>query len=1248
MSKINQIQIALKELEGGAFQKLAESYVYKKGYEQINSVGSLLGSNKVRQGTPDSLVCMPNGKYVFFEHTTTVEDRLFIKFNDDIDKCLDEIKTGIKKSKIQEIILCHTSRMKPAEVESLRSKCISEGINLNIYGCSEISYDLLEKHPAIAKEYLGIEVDTGQVIDLDKFLSLYDRNKLSTSLQTSFYGREDNKSEVIKQMSSHELTVISGSAGVGKSRIAVECYKELLKDNSSFKAYCIFNKGIDLFEDIKAYFSDSGDYLIFVDDANRISGFTYILQLLQECRDDQSFKVIATVRDYAAESLITSARKLATVAEVTIEPFKDDEIKELLSTTLEIHNHRYQERIIEIAEGNPRLAIMSGDVAVEQQSLHSLNDVSTLYDAYFSSIKNDLEALSNGILLKVAGIVAFYRNVDKSHIEQMHEIETIFAIDSYTFWKYSQQLHDMEVFEMYENEVVKLSDQVLATYIFHLVFIKEGDIPFGLLLDNFFPKYKQKIIDAINPIFRAFNPEVIIEHLKTPVDQFWSELKSGNENSFIQLLSSFWFMKPVDTLLYIKERIVALDYATSDQAVFQEEQNSLPEPFNILLHFKNWKDEEFIISVELLLNLAEKQPVNTGKVIYCFTHYYGFEPESESYNYRLQKLAIEVLINKMEGGSNLYFSKLFLAVATEYLKTHFSSTKAGRGHTFIIQQFDLNESEPLRELRSLIITKALELHGNSALKDSVTKFLFQFSQSWHHGAVSKIIENDSELLIEFFQRYFTQDKLLHCIIVHNYTSRLRNYKIDYSCELDSSFKNKIYELYALIVKEHINAEIRLGYEKYQAARSHRIIEYIKEFQFNDYILFFEELVSIQKYNKENRNDWLIDNGLIALFQGLVNKDIGLFNLVIVDFLPFVDDLKVSPHKLVEFMLSAMDKYSVNSLINSAGFKRKFLWLSAFYTELIPDKIVEKDLIELEAHYLTAPIDSFYVGLTYLLNYETKEAGFFKKILNILLLRADTESRIAQPLRSIFSEINNDKNKLYKLISDDIELLQQVYIAASKAESHFDYNGKEFSKLLDEVPLFMARYLSETESEKRQLEDTRDYSFIWLRDDCINLMEQVDEFFLLNEQKYGFYREYQNFYQRRQHPTKDEVIIARQDKYINQKIKEHCLNKEYMSMLFHFIHELQNERKPQFFKTFLAVNKSFESFKALEVVSYSTSWSGSKIPLLNARIKHLEKIASFCDTVELLEQRSYLNQRIEYEREDIKIRKKKEYMDEDYF
>jgi ABC-type polysaccharide/polyol phosphate transport system ATPase subunit len=108
MSKINQIQNELRSLGDAAFQKLADSYLHKKGYEQINPIGSVIGSDKVRKGTPDTLITLSNGKYIFAEYTTQ-KTGVYAKFKEDLNKCFDEQKTGISVSKIEEVVFCHTS-----------------------------------------------------------------------------------------------------------------------------------------------------------------------------------------------------------------------------------------------------------------------------------------------------------------------------------------------------------------------------------------------------------------------------------------------------------------------------------------------------------------------------------------------------------------------------------------------------------------------------------------------------------------------------------------------------------------------------------------------------------------------------------------------------------------------------------------------------------------------------------------------------------------------------------------------------------------------------------------------------------------------------------------------------------------------------------------------------------------------------------------------------------------------------------
>jgi hypothetical protein len=162
MSKLNQIQSKLRELDGGAFQKLAEAYLYKEGYTRINSVGSVIGANKVRTGTPDTFVTLPNGKYVFAEHTTQ-QSGVYKKFKADIDKCFDVTKTGIPLDEIEEIVLCYNTDLEPTDERILAKECQGHGVNLNLYGMTRISHDLYQKYVGLAQSELGVEVDTGQI-----------------------------------------------------------------------------------------------------------------------------------------------------------------------------------------------------------------------------------------------------------------------------------------------------------------------------------------------------------------------------------------------------------------------------------------------------------------------------------------------------------------------------------------------------------------------------------------------------------------------------------------------------------------------------------------------------------------------------------------------------------------------------------------------------------------------------------------------------------------------------------------------------------------------------------------------------------------------------------------------------------------------------------------------------------------------------------------------------------------------------
>ena len=92
MSIINKIQAAILELEGGAYQKLLDAYLFKRyNFGNIQPLGIQNATNKTTKGIPDSYV-LCDEKYVLICHGT-VKEQPANKIKSDILDCLNTAKT---------------------------------------------------------------------------------------------------------------------------------------------------------------------------------------------------------------------------------------------------------------------------------------------------------------------------------------------------------------------------------------------------------------------------------------------------------------------------------------------------------------------------------------------------------------------------------------------------------------------------------------------------------------------------------------------------------------------------------------------------------------------------------------------------------------------------------------------------------------------------------------------------------------------------------------------------------------------------------------------------------------------------------------------------------------------------------------------------------------------------------------------------------------------------------------------------
>ncbi|HEV7588631.1 MAG TPA: hypothetical protein VGO40_11010, partial [Longimicrobium sp.] len=418
--KLQQIEAALRALGPAAFQELCDAYLHRKGYESINPLGRVPGRDQVARGTPDTWIAESDGRFVFAEYTTQ-QGGITAKVREDLQKCADEAKTGIPQSRIREVVYCHTSVMGPADHLAMIESAREVGLVLTVFGMGPIAQDLYQKFPILARDFLHVEVDTGQILTPHEYVRAYGMSALTTPLDTEFQFRDEDADSLVEALRDNRIVILTGGQGTGKSRLALEGLRRFGETYPEATLRCIYSRGVNLFEDVRTHFAEPGDFVIFVDDANRVGGFDYVLQLLHEGRPDRNIRVLATVRDYALSKAREAVSPYGGAKEIVVGALTGEQVR-MLAERNGIRNPLFLARIEEIARGNARLAMMASRVAREQGTLESILDVSELYHVYYQSVRSDLDELGHPDVRRAAGIITLLRVVDRSNPEQMEQI----------------------------------------------------------------------------------------------------------------------------------------------------------------------------------------------------------------------------------------------------------------------------------------------------------------------------------------------------------------------------------------------------------------------------------------------------------------------------------------------------------------------------------------------------------------------------------------------------------------------------------------------------------------------------------------------------------------------------------------------------------------------------------------------------------------------------------------------------------
>ena len=1250
MATVNTIENRILEMDGGEFQKLCDAYLFTIGYGKPNSTGSVAGANKVRKGTPDTFFELPNGKLVFAEYTAQ-KDNLFGKLESDLGKCFDEEKTEVPISKIEEIIMCYTGQIKPAEVLSLKSKCEDKGVKLNLFSISALANGLIN-HPLLVRKFLNLTLDTGQVIPLESFPSVYGKSKFATTLETNFHFREKEIEDLSNALESCDLVVISGKAGVGKSRFALEGCRNFVTKNLEYQAYSIVSLSQNLYEDLQERFSQPGQFLILVDDANRVINFSYFMYILRNRKDNQHIKIVVTVRDYALDKIENDISNYPHQS-IQLDRFTNDQIKELAKDEFGILNPLYLERIVDISGGNPRIAVMISKVAVEKNTLQSINDVSALYDEYFGSIKEDLQNFGESNLLKTAGIIAFHRAIDRTNEPMMSGIQESFHISSDIFWDSAFRLHELEMVDMYENEVVRISDQVLSTFLFYSAFLREKVLDFSDILQNYFPGSRSKIVDALNPALSAFDQNTIFNSIRPKVQKMWENLVLLNDDeNLLALAESFWHLLPTATLSFVQKRLSQSQFAAADFSPLEQlDENKLNNvsiitELQLLGRFRYETPDLRKVALELLLNYLDIRPAEILQVLHILVDDYGFDRFSNQTGVSIQQKVVDLLWEHTENGQNELYSRLFISVAGEYLKTHFQTNEMRSKMTVTMYSFTLQPSPEIFQLRTTIFAHLFGLY--SKYPKYVFTIIQNYVNAYHHVAPDEIFSNDAISLIKFVQNNLVSQDYIHNIFVNDYLDFLENHKVAFDSNLREKFQNDASLVYRLL-SENRREFIQYKHEEYQRIRKERFTTYFANFSDADIKRFIDHCLEIESGIKQSHDRHEIVSGFGIAVNVLAETRQDLFEAAISHYLQQGDKLNLNPIPIVRIFMTNHGKERTFTFLNELNYPTKKRWLFGYYQMLSSGEIGIDDLFSLYILFQEAEYPQLPNYLDFLLEYVPFDNRVVAKAAQFILDKGDSQYS-AWILNSITNPYSEIYKHLLRLFKDDVETLKKVYLTVKTGKDHDDHNSATLSKILELDPEFINEYIEWIYAPKgegsRWYHDSQDYSALWQHQNYREIFNRIVELIYKKRKDAHWYIELRQFFTPDIGERLDADIEYKQEQLFSELINSHHQDFDFIEFLFETIAYFPKERRSRLIFTFLQNNKNFADFKRLDIEPGAMSWSGSAVPVYQERIDNLKSLLPMLDNAQLLQHRVYIQQRIDSLENQKNLEKKRDFIGDD--
>ena len=203
--------------------------------------------------------------------------------------------------------------------------------------------------------------------------------------------------------------------------------------------------------------------------------------------------------------------------------------------------------------------------------------------------------------------------------------------------------------------------------------------------------------------------------------------------------------------------------------------------------------------------------------------YFGINKDSANYGFYTQVTFFEKIKEYSDDWKQESVTTLFLQIAEEFLKLHFTPVEGGRKNTFTIYQIPLAISEGVEKYRKLIWESLSSLCEIEKYRARVRKILSSYGGIIEDISIP-VLQFDLKYIESILESHFPPDELENCLLVNRIVQVFSN--INFSCEsaFAKYFVGEYFQLYLILKGPDYTEEV--GYEECEQLKRKTINQYV--------------------------------------------------------------------------------------------------------------------------------------------------------------------------------------------------------------------------------------------------------------------------------------------------------------------------------------------------------------------------------------------------------------------------------------